>query len=58
MAAGRAGHPPHFVQYFQKKVAASRRSQELLATVTTAGDEVSITGDMKAAQTFWHGWLL
>jgi phosphoheptose isomerase len=47
----------YFFWYFQKKVAASRRSQELLALIATTGDEVSITGSVKSAQTFWRGRL-
>jgi hypothetical protein len=39
------------LQYFQKKVAAPHRSQELLASTTTTG-EASITGSVKSARRF------
>ena len=34
---------PDFVQHFQKQVATACRSEELLASITATGDEVSIT---------------
>jgi len=46
-----------FIQVFEKHIAAMCRSQELLTTVTPAGDKVSLTASMEAPQSFGHGRL-